>query len=77
MEPEHHATLAPSAFPTLQHCAHYRPSGEESESSRRGTRIHEVTAEMLRKAMKGESLDQPWLKDYEELQACFLPVKRR
>lgn len=26
MEPEHHETLSSSAFPALQHCAHYLPS---------------------------------------------------
>ena len=48
MTEEHHESLAPSAFPALQHCSHYRPSAEETPASRRGTRIHQVTAEMLR-----------------------------
>jgi hypothetical protein len=52
MSEGHHERLSPSAFNALQHCAHYLPSGKESVSSARGTRIYVVTAEMLRKTLR-------------------------
>ena len=69
-EPAHHKTLAPSSFNALQRCAHYLSSGEESPQSARGTRIHLVTAEMLRKTLAGEPMETLWLKEFDELEAC-------
>lgn len=69
-EPDHHERLAPSSFNALQHCAHYLPSGEESPSSQRGTRIHLCTAEMLRKTLAHEPMENVWLKEFDELAAC-------
>jgi hypothetical protein len=66
-EPGHHETLAPSSFNALGHCAHYLSSGEETPASARGTRIHLVTAEMLR---KGKEMETFWLKEPDELEAC-------
>jgi hypothetical protein len=54
---EHHESLAPSSFPALQHCSQCRPSGAETPESMRGTRIHEHTAEMLRKHLAGEKME--------------------
>lgn len=76
MEPEHHPKLAPSSFPALQHCAHYLPTGEESPQSVRGTRIHLLTAEMLRCTQEGREMDSFWLgvretMDQEAQEACY------
>ncbi|HET6886604.1 MAG TPA: DUF2800 domain-containing protein [Candidatus Udaeobacter sp.] len=67
---DHHKTLAPSSFNALQRCAHYLSSGEESPASARGTRIHLVTAEMLRKTLAKEPMETVWLKEFDELEAC-------
>ena len=66
-EPGHHETLAHSSFNVLERCAHYLSSGEETPQSARGTSIHLVTAEMLR---KGKTLETFWLKERDEKEAC-------
>lgn len=68
---EHHETRPPSAFPALQHCSHYRPSGAENPQSQRGTRIHEMTASALR----GELAQLDPSKNYDELQAAHWLAK--
>lgn len=40
MSTEHHPLFAPSSFPALQHCCHFRSSGEADQYSDRGQRIH-------------------------------------
>lgn len=40
MSTEHHHLFAPSSFPALQHCCHFRSSGEADQYSDRGQRIH-------------------------------------
>lgn len=75
MESEHHPQLAPSSFPALQHCAHYLPTGEESPQSARGTRIHLLTAEMLRCLLEEREMEPFWMDvrttmDPDSLEAC-------
>lgn len=75
MEPEHHPQLAPSSFPALQSCAHYLPTGEESPQSERGTRMHLLTAEMLRCVLEERELEPFWCDvrktmDPDTLEAC-------
>lgn len=41
--PEHHPLLAPSSFPALQKCSHFIPSGEPSEYTERGNRVHNLS----------------------------------
>jgi len=45
MEQKHHPTLSPSSFPALIACPCYKNDGEESDASKRGTRMHEALAE--------------------------------
>ena len=67
---EHHSTLAPSSFPALQHCAHYRNLPKDTPENMRGERIHLCTAEMLRKTLAHEEIETCWLKEEDELEAC-------
>ena len=50
---EHHASLSPSRFPAFQHCIHYESLLVDSESRRRGTKIHEYAAKFLREQAIG------------------------
>ena len=45
---EHHPLFAPSSFPALQHCCHYRASGESDQYNERGQRIHDLVAMNVR-----------------------------
>lgn len=43
----HHPLFAPSSFPALVHCRHFRNSGTESVNATRGTTQHELLAKLL------------------------------
>ena len=44
---EHHATLSPSRFPAYAKCIHYEPLPLDSESRKRGIKIHSYAARFL------------------------------
>ena len=49
MEPEHHETLSPSAFPALQHCALYLPSRRARSPPRPAGSIHRPERPLFQK----------------------------
>ena len=53
MSEEHHPNLSPSRFPAFDKCIHYEPILLDSESRKRGTKIHEYAAKFLREQAIG------------------------
>jgi len=54
---KHHPIFAPSAFPALVHCRHFRNAGTESTNAARGTSQHELLAKILTKQPIPEDVD--------------------
>jgi len=53
----HHPIFAPSAFPALVYCRHFRNAGTESANATRGTSQHELLAKILTKQPIPEDVD--------------------
>jgi len=53
----HHPIFAPSAFPALTHCLHFRNAGTESANATRGTSQHELLAKILTNQPIPEDVD--------------------
>jgi len=53
----HHPVFAPSAFPALVHCRHFRNAGTESANATRGTSQHELLARILTNQPIPEDVD--------------------
>jgi len=53
----HHPIFAPSAFPALTHCLHFRNAGTESTNAARGTSQHELLAKILTNQPIPEDVD--------------------
>jgi len=53
----HHPIFAPSTFPALVHCRHFRNAGTESANATRGTSQHELLAKILTKQPIPEDVD--------------------
>jgi len=53
----HHPIFAPSAFPALTHCLHFRNAGTESANATRGTSQHELLARILTNQPIPEDVD--------------------
>jgi len=54
---KHHPIFAPSAFPALVHCRHFRNAGTESANATRGTSQHELLARILTNQPIPEDVD--------------------
>jgi len=54
---KHHPIFAPSAFPALTHCLHFRNAGTESTNAARGTSQHELLAKILTNQPIPEDVD--------------------
>jgi len=54
---KHHPIFAPSAFPALVHCLHFRNAGTESTNAARGTSQHELLAKILTNQPIPEDVD--------------------
>jgi len=55
--PRHHPIFAPSAFPALTHCLHFRNAGTETANAARGTSQHELLAKILTNQPIPEDVD--------------------
>jgi len=53
----HHPIFAPSTFPALVHCRHFRNAGTESANATRGTSQHELLAKILTNQPIPEDVD--------------------
>jgi len=53
----HHPIFAPSAFPALVYCRHFRNAGTESANATRGTSQHELLAKILTNQPIPEDVD--------------------